>query len=412
MNTPALPPHLFRSLLLATLALLASCADRSRPTPTGNAAAPPQDREPSRAEPTTEPIQGWAHAVVADDFGLPAPDAPALSAPTPERNRRQLPKLRLFRSNANDQTYVARLRTGKDTFRQVVASWNIITTAPVIIEMRVRHADDQTFSPWLRLGHAGPQPSDELPARRAWDRGAVEVDTIVADTDLDAWQYRLHLQTESEADSADIRRVAVVASREAAFNPGDPPAAGTAPLDVAFFSQFDAPQDLAPRLCSPTAAAMALTTLGTPADPLELARAARDPDFNLYGNWPRNVQAAFAHAHNQRTSQDPAAPAVGGYVTRLATWAEADRHLAAGRALVASVAIEPGEIPNAPIDSTPGHLIVIRGFDDNDNANVLVADPAATTSALGLTAYPAAALAEAWFSRRLGTAYVFFPPAG
>ena len=79
------------------------------------------------------------------------------------------------------------------------------------------------------------------------------------------------------------------------------------------------------------------------------ARSTYDASYDGTGNWPFNT--AYA------------APLAGhAFVTRLRSLREAERYIAAGIPLVASVSFGPGELADAPISSTNGHLLVIVGF--------------------------------------------------
>ena len=81
------------------------------------------------------------------------------------------------------------------------------------------------------------------------------------------------------------------------------------------------------------------------------------------------------HAARRPTTRPTAAPATGrstrrtprrcpddAFVTRLRSLREAERFIAAGIPLVASISFGPGRAGGAPISSTNGHLLVIVGF--------------------------------------------------
>ncbi len=94
------------------------------------------------------------------------------------------------------------------------------------------------------------------------------------------------------------------------------------------------------------------------------ARMTFDHTYDGTGNWPFNT--AYA------------APRVGkAFVTRLRSLREAERFVAAGIPLVASISFGSGELTGAPISSTAGHLLVIVGF--TDDGDVVVNDPAGRT---------------------------------
>jgi hypothetical protein len=131
--------------------------------------------------------------------------------------------------------------------------------------------------------------------------------------------------------------------------------------------------------CSPTATSMVLGYYGALPRPKAYAwvgkghpqpwvdHAARmtfDHAYDGTGNWPFNT--AYA------------APRAGkGFVTRLRSLREAEAFIKAGIPLVASISWRRGELDNAPISASNGHLLVISGF--TRSGDVVVNDPAAHT---------------------------------
>ena len=57
----------------------------------------------------------------------------------------------------------------------------------------------------------------------------------------------------------------------------------------------------------------------------------------------------------------------------------------------------------AAIDRTPGHLVLVRGW---QHGKVLTADPAASTRETVLRAYDAREFANAWLNHKKGVAYI------
>ena len=113
-----------------------------------------------------------------------------------------------------------------------------------------------------------------------------------------------------------------------------------------------------------------------------------------YGVWPAAVRAAAAHG-------------VPGYLLRFPDWKAAAWCLDRGLPIVASVRFSPGELTNAPIPETTGHLVVITGLHDDD---VLVNDPAAPSAESVPCRYRRDEFSRVWLERS-GVGYVFFPPA-
>nr|MBA2716200.1 C39 family peptidase [Propionibacteriales bacterium] len=74
---------------------------------------------------------------------------------------------------------------------------------------------------------------------------------------------------------------------------------------------------------------------------------------------------------------------------------------------VASIGFGPGELDGAPISSTNGHLLVIRGF--TQNGDVIVNDPAALVAKTVRRVYDRGQFENAWLDTTGGVAYVIHP---
>ena len=124
-----------------------------------------------------------------------------------------------------------------------------------------------------------------------------------------------------------------------------------------------------------------------------MAARAFNPVNDLYGGWPRGVQAAYSYG-------------VPGYVTRFSDWDEVRAMIAAEQPLVISIRTAAGELNGAPCAYPGGHLLVLAGFDRH--GDVEVNDPAAASADAGMCTYSRSELDSVWL-RRGGTAYVLLP---
>ena len=77
--------------------------------------------------------------------------------------------------------------------------------------------------------------------------------------------------------------------------------------------------------------------------------------------------------------------------------------------MIASVSFPSGALSGAPISSTAGHLLVIVGF--TSTGDVVVNDPAASSSSGVRRTYDRAQLEAAWLGGSGGTAYVIHDDA-
>jgi hypothetical protein len=128
----------------------------------------------------------------------------------------------------------------------------------------------------------------------------------------------------------------------------------------------------------------------------EVAAAVYDVVYRGNGNWPFNTAYAAQHG-------------LIGYVSRMSSLAQVERWIEAGVPVVASVAWSPGELRNAAVPSTDGHLLVIVGF--TPDGDVVVNDPAADPR-LGLSVrrvYPRDTLERIWLRASGGAVYLIYP---
>lgn len=283
--------------------------------------------------------------------------------------------------------------------------------AGVVVEIRVGQAADDFWSPWMPIvawgAAVGPAEDSAMSFGAADDAraGKMEIDTFVgrAAGGFDRVQHRFRSVT-PEGKAVVIKRVGICTTRETGEKAwGDVVSANTPPktakltglrlrtMDVPFRSQFTDRPELAGRLCSPTSVSMVLAYRGKPTDVLDVANCAFDASHEIYGNWPRNVQAAYVMG-------------VPGYLTRVSNWREVERYVARGTPLVISIRVKPGELPAAPYSDTDGHLIVLTGF--AANGDVTVNDPAVREPDKGRRVYPRADLERVWMSNTAGTTYV------
>lgn len=292
-------------------------------------------------------------------------------------------------------------------FHELIPSWNLDGAAPDLwrIELRVGRAADDAWSAWYCFDGATAIAGEQPAYQPVWsdDSGRVETDYLVCTRPADRLQVRITARAPDKAGEAPLRiaRFAVVVSNTSgdkslrARRRVEKPrrfdrAAFTRRLDVPFMSQHVESTEMQGNICSPTSVAMVAAYRGVRTTPADVARRAFDPAHKIYGNWPRNVQAAYALG-------------VPGYVTRFSDWDEVEAHIAQGQPIVASIRDPDGRLEGTPYKTTLGHLLVVCGFDEQ--GDVLVNDPAGRTEAEGRRTYRRAQFARVWFERG-GVAYV------
>jgi hypothetical protein len=292
-------------------------------------------------------------------------------------------------------------------FNEALVSWNIALAPGASAAIELSVTDGTEWSPRLRIGHVGDGGRLD-PPRRAIDEsepvlGRVDIDYFTSDRPWRAAQVTVTIVGEhADAAPGRVDRLAVCLSNTLsrvsvrADRLADTGGGFAVVNDVPFRSQKTDDPSLAGRLCSPTSLCMVLAYRGVERSVGEVAARVRDPDFDLYGNWPRNIQGAYELG-------------VPGFLARFNEWQSVAEHLMAGDPLIVSVQAPGGVLSNAPyreLDS--GHLIVLRGLDGH--GGVLVNDPAAATPEQGQRLYAMTELCKAWLELGNGTAYVLLRP--
>ncbi len=295
---------------------------------------------------------------------------------------------------------------------ELVASWEGGTPGDTYVEVaaRGRNAQGRTSS-WDVLGRWA---ADDRQLRRTSpdsqpdDLARVAYDTLVT-PGLASWQLRVSLfRRGGTAATPRLDRVGAMVSRLPAttsVRTSRPALARGTVLPVPRYSQMVHAGTYRQyggggrAWCSPTSVTMLLAYYGALPSPHTLrwvrhghpdpavvhaARQTYDRRLAGTGNWPFNTAYAAG-----RTGH--------AFVTRLRSLREAERFVAAGIPLVASVRFGRGELDGSPIAATNGHLMVIAGF--TRGGDVVVNDPAAATRAGVRRTYDRGQFEDAWLPR-------------
>jgi hypothetical protein len=282
-------------------------------------------------------------------------------------------------------------------FTELLPSWNVAAPAEtgLRMEVRVRRAGTQKWTPWLDIGAWGKTPA-ERERVTACREGVVDVDYLALDVPADAYQVRVSLFgfTMDSAVTPVVRRVAVCYSGVTGEKHVEGPVEGwVRDLAVPFRTQKDAPKSLSGEICSPTSVTMVMAYCGVDRPVVENALAIWDNEHGMFGNWGRAVARASELG-------------LDGWLTRFRSWDQVKQQIAAGQPVIASIRFKKGAFPSAVLPSTSGHLIVIRGF--TASGDVIVNDPASREKGNGVV-YRAEELGRAWFDHG-GVGYVITRP--
>lgn len=303
--------------------------------------------------------------------------------------------------------------------KSLVPSWSIATPAgtSAVIEVRVRKGSStgswDTVANWAtgvnRVKRAsGSAQTDDL--------ARLSTDTVIASSTFDAWQVRVTLKRKTTSTaSPTLRSVNGIAASYTTRSIATSRTTMTRTTELAVPSSSQMihrghyPQwgSGGEAWCSPTSTAMVMRYFkaGPTADRYawtkeshgfvdHAARYTYDHAYQGTGNWAFN--AAYAGIYG-----------LDSFVTRLYSLREAESFIKAGIPLVVGVAFGRGELTGAPISSTPGHLMVIRGF--RSDGAVIVNDPAGSANSNVRRIYSRAQFEKAWQRGSGGIAYVIRP---
>jgi hypothetical protein len=290
-------------------------------------------------------------------------------------------------------------------FSAAIPSWSAATPPGSWIEVQLRARLAGRWTGFYRIARWDDQAAgarQSFSAQRDVD-GQVNTDTLSLTGAADAIQPRVLLHAAGDAaPSLWALRVALTAPGERAQ-----PSTAAAPceLPVPLRSQMAYPHGS--RICSPTSVAMLLAYWYARTGDARLAafadRAAvsqlvaprvYDPVYDGYGNWSFNT--AYI-----------AAQGLEAYVACFDNLAQLGVWLAAGVPVALSVAWKAGELANAPIASSSGHLLIVVGFDQS--GRVIVADPRAEREEQVRRFYDATQLETAWQHNSDGMVYLVHP---
>jgi len=273
-----------------------------------------------------------------------------------------------------------------------VPSFAALTDAPYSVRLELSVRVGGAWSPWA--AGAGLGPASFGPPAPA---GPLGVDIDVFHTEAPAEAARLRARVSAGAAPAVLTAPWMLTLSAADAVTRIPPRAATATpgtrLEVPARSQMAADAAIASRICSPTCVAMVLDFWERPVALEPLAAEMFHPGVDLFGIWPAAIKAAGRRV-------------LAGYLLRFPDWTAAAWCLARGLPVIASVRYAAGELTGAAAPQTPGHLLVLTGWEGDD---ALVNDPAASGVASVARRYRIDELARVWLERS-GVGFVIFPP--
>lgn len=402
----------------------APVTDRPAATPTTAAASPTAPAETPRATATPDPTRKPLIGGRIDLHEMPLTPGELAGTAIGEGGGVVL-------VSGTSGTWVSGWREPGFTFTRLIPSWNAETPDGtwIAIEVQTRRAGGGETKWWSFGTWAygdGTVKRASVKGQRDGD-GNVDTDVLLTNAPMSAYRVRLTLARASGSSETPMVRLVTAVASDPSTLPGGPttttttipslagPGAGkelpvppySQEIHAGEYPEYDGGGEA---WCSPTSTAMVIAFWGKGPSAAELAwvdprypdrhvdHAARytyDATYGGAGNWPFNT--AYAARYGLRA-----------FVTQLRSLSEAERFIAAGIPLVASVRIAPGALPGFLLPGgSPGHLLVISGF--AASGDVISHDPAANSDATVRRVYPRAAFERAWLGGSHGTVYVIHP---
>lgn len=220
------------------------------------------------------------------------------------------------------------------------------------------------------------------------ENGFVDTDILVPAAPAQSYRYRLSLYGDIEVTllaGTVTHAGAVYDEAQASCLPG-----GAFGVDIEPLSQMQMNHPGKNRICSPTALTMALQYFGCPATLEKTLEGVFDCTAGIYGNWIFNT--AYAGTFGLES-----------FVTHFNSLAELKDHLHPDSLVLASIAYGEAELTGSAVKSTPGHLVLLQGYEDG---RVRVCDPAAETAQSVSRFYDAVEFSRAWIKNKRGVAYI------
>lgn len=287
-----------------------------------------------------------------------------------------------------------------EPFSEAVVSWNADAPegAGLRVEARVKVNGEWTgWAALFRWSQAAAQSLNPPP------QGAlrVAVDTLkIIGAKAQAFQVKLRFEAKEGGKTPTLHGITVAyysPDSRAPFAAAPSPAWGKL-LEIPRRSQGEEAADIRRRICSPTSLSMLLEHYGVRRPTAEVAARVYDSGSDLYGNWPFNT--AYAAASDRSRIAD-------AYVGRFSSLEELEKEILAGRPVVISHLWKEGELSNAPMPSTAGHLIVIVGF--TPQGDVAANDPAGYPRSEVRRVYSRREIYRTWLVNGKGIVYLVAP---
>ena len=269
-------------------------------------------------------------------------------------------------------------------FNTLVLSVNYHTQTDGLLLLEAQVRRGKKWSRFYKLGLFSKDFQSSFSAQQD-AFGHVETDCLVLEPEAEAFRYRLNLYGDMEVT---LLASSVTNAHCQEPLPGLPQGSFNARVEPV--SQMCVKHKDRRRICSPAALTMALNYFGAQTDVMRVMKEVFDPSAGIYGNWIFNTACAGLYG-------------MESFVRRFASLKELPEFVNKDSLVLASIGYKKGELSHPAIAATPGHLVVITGYEDG---KILTADPAATTAGEVIRPYDAQEFARVWLKNKKGVSYI------
>lgn len=252
------------------------------------------------------------------------------------------------------------------SFNNVILSWNLDLPEGTGACIEVRALNDEgEYTPWYEMARPSNMPLDKRRIKNG-KNGRIDADTFVLNSLWTILEYRVFLYTQEFGRTPTLRLMSIcfADTDNRVPVPSQSELKDAISLPIPWRSQYWEDPSIKGRICGPTSLSMALEYFGFKMPTAVVAEQAYDTENGIYGNWPFLAQTA-------------AKQGLKSYVTRYKNFESLRKDLADGHPVILSVGWKEGELRNAPIPSTPGHLILCVGM--TAEGHLLCNDPAGSS---------------------------------
>ncbi len=313
-----------------------------------------------------------------------------------------------FKSDSQGE-WVSVWTRSRMSFDELIYSWKLkpLKNNGVRFYLQVRLVNGKE-SPWLYAGYWGTVSlitSRNIPQ---FEEGKLDLDQLLLKTKATHFRFKAVPETPSSEFTPPLMYVITtdnqspkkLSSEKIHQLPGRTIPA-TLVLDIPHRLQVDSQGNSMPNRCQSAALAAAMEYLGKKVPLENISDSVTDPEYDLYGIWPRTVQTAIDMGFD-------------AYIDRFRDWNHVYKALKQNKVILCSITMpEDADYLYPPYPGISGHIVAMSGI--SKDGRVFITD-----SAIGLLrrgeSHPTQWLREdfekIWMGNKGGVGMVICPPQG